>query len=79
MKNRAMRIPTAALALLLAGTAPLAAHGDHPEAAGGLLHLVLHLLGSPWAWVAGAAAVGVGLILHGARTACRPAPESRQV
>lgn len=78
MKIQAMRIPTAALALLLAGTAPLAAHGDHPEAAGGALHLVLHALGFPWAWAAAAAAVGVGLIFHGARTAFRPAPEARE-
>lgn len=79
MKNRAIGILTAVLALTLAGTAPLAAHGDHPEAAGGALHLVFHALGSPWAWAAGAAVVGVGLILHGARTACRPALDAPEV
>lgn len=63
MKNPAMRTLAGALALLLGGAAPLAAHGGHAEAGGGALHLVLHLPGSPWAWAAAAGAAAVGILV----------------
>lgn len=78
MKNHAIRIPAGALALLLTAAAPLAAHGEHPEAAGGAVHLLLHLLGSPWALAAGAAVAAVAVLVHGARAASRSVPGARR-
>ena len=78
MKIRAMRAVSGALAMLAAGAPPLAAHGGHAEAAGGVLHAALHLLASPVAWAAGAAAVAVGLFVRRVEPAPRPVHGTRE-
>ena len=75
MKNPAMRIPSGALALLLAGASPLAAHGGHAESGEGLLHLVLHLPGSPWAW---ATAAALAILVGRLSRVCRVPAEGRE-
>lgn len=78
MKMRAMRAVSGALAMLAAGAAPLAAHGGHAEAAGGVLHVVLHLLASPVAWATGAAAMAVALFVRRVQPAPRPVHGTRE-